>query len=63
MIKLWFQSKTVWLNLIPFIISINDLVIHKIGGLGLSNTALIVAILSGINIVLRFLTSKPVAIR
>jgi hypothetical protein len=60
--KPFWRSRTFWVNFIPFVTSLNDIVITYLQGGTQSKTALAIAILSGINIVLRFITKTHVAL-
>lgn len=60
--KAFWQSKTFWANLIPLAVSVNDIVINALNSKPNSTSMIIVAVLSGLNIFLRFISKDKVTI-
>lgn len=54
-------SKTIWLNLVPLLIALSDVVVSYLNHSEKSQTSVVVLVLTSINIILRFMTNQPLS--
>lgn len=61
--KLWFQSKTVWIGIIEIAIGVLGLVADFLGKGDYSPSGYVLLATGVLTVVLRFLTEEPVSLR
>ena len=59
--KRWYKSKTVWLGILSILIAVLEFIATFLASGDFSPTAIVLGVSGLLGIVLRFLTSEPIA--